>query len=83
MKQSDKLILSTILSLNIVSLGIGCINLKSVYADTTGTETSIVLSDDGTTVNGKRFMANGLKSRMLFNQIKTELDFSNSVFYLK
>ena len=54
MKQSDKLILSTILSLNIVSLGIGCINLKSVYADTTGTETSIVLSDDGTTVNGSR-----------------------------
>ena len=41
-------------SLNIVSLGIGCINLKSVYADTTGTETSIVLSDDGTTVNGKK-----------------------------
>ena len=36
------------------SLGIGCINLKSVYADTTGTETSIVLSDDGTTVNGKK-----------------------------
>ena len=68
MKQSDKLILSTILSLNIVSLGIGCINLKSVYADTTRTETSIVLSDDGTTVNGKRFMANGLKSRKLFNQ---------------
>lgn len=54
MKQSDKLILSTILSLNIVSLGIGCINLKSVYADTTRTETSIVLSDDGTTVNGKK-----------------------------
>ena len=52
MKQSDKLILSTILSLNIVSLGIGCINLKSVYADTTRTE--IVLSDDGTTVNGKK-----------------------------
>ena len=52
MKQSYKLILSTILSLCIVSLEIGCINLKSVYANTTGVETSIVLSDDGTTVNG-------------------------------
>ncbi len=53
MKQSDKLILSTILSLSIVSSGIGCINLKSVSADTTGAETSIVLSDNGTTVNGE------------------------------
>lgn len=29
MKQSDKLILSTILSVSIVSSGIGCINVKS------------------------------------------------------